>query len=162
MRVIKVKVKRAQCYATIMGNNSFFYEYDPEPIRLLSEEYIWEYTKCRFPDAKEKYISYICTGKTPDFSKEVEFICRWLEQHGSKISPDWQGAINNYIKDLAFLLSGYKETAKMFEPVKVVYTIETLNPYALGKVGTRENEMLMPYSDEKIFTHEKEGFLKTL
>lgn len=160
METFAIRVQRAQAYATIVNALSYNYKYEPEYVNLSSDTEVWEASGCNFQDAREKYISFVQSGIVPDFSNEIEFIKLWLSEYGHKTDSLWEGTVKSYQKNLAFLEGGYLEAAKNFIPVRVIYRVETLEPYALGTHDKRDPDAkAIPFRKEDSFEHIEEGFL---
>lgn len=160
MKTFIVKVQRAKAYATIINGMSYNYKYDPERIPICSDTEVWEASECNFQDARGKYISFLQSGIEPDFTNEISFCKTWLNEHGHKTDWLWEGTVKSYRKNLAFLEGGYLEAAKNFIPVRVIYKVETLKPYALGTFDKREpNATFLPFREEDNFEIIEEGFL---
>ena len=160
METFAVRVKRAQAYATIVNALSYNYKYEPNYVKLSSDTEVWEVSGCNFQGAREKYISFVQTGIVPDLSKEIEFIKSWLSEHGHKTDRLWEGTVKSYRKNLAFLEGGYLEAVKNFIPVRVIYKVETLEPYALGTYDKADpNNKVIPFREEDNFEYIEEGFL---
>lgn len=160
MTTITVKVKRAQSYATIRDGGSYNYKYEPAPVDLMSADSIWWEAKCNFASAREKFISYLKDGHNPNFSPEIADAKAWLDEHGHK-GGDWTGTIEQYGRDLDFLLGGYKKFAQMYKPTRVIYDVETLPAYALGTFDKQIGGKHMPANPNNRFNHIEEGFLKS-
>lgn len=160
MQTFVFKVQRAQAYFTIVNALSFNYKCEPKHLTLSTDTEVWETSGCNYLDAREKYISFVQTGIVPDFSKEIEFIKSWLSEHGHKTDWLWEGTVKSYRKNLAFLEDGYLEAAKNFIPVRVIYKVETLEPYALGTYDKADpNQKVIPFREEDNFEYIEEGFL---
>ena len=160
MTTFIVKVQRAQAFFRVINGLSYNYKYEPKHISLWSDTEVWEASGCNYQDAREKYISFVKSGIAADFTNEINFCKSWLAEHGDKTHWLWEGTIKNYKRDLIFLEGGYLEAAKKFQPVRAIYKVETLKPYALGTFDKRDPKARsLPHREQEKFEIIEDGFL---
>lgn len=128
-QTINISVQRALCYASKLNAGSYNYKYDQQPPVFLKESDVWDRLSVQcYGDAREKFFLYINKGIEPDYSEDIYWIKKWLNENDGK--PGWEGAINTKKIGLSFLEGGYK--SYNVDPVLVVYNVTTLPPYSLG------------------------------
>jgi len=155
-KIIKIKIQRAQCYATVRDSHSFNYRWSESMPNMEDESSIW-FNLCADHDARDSFFEYIKTGKTPDYSENIFWAEKWLEENGHK--PGWEGTAATYKKTINFLKSGYKVEAAKWQYCEVHITVETVEPYKFGAFDMHSNKAVHFELGNDPYSYTEYGFL---